>query len=363
MGKNNGTYKIIAKFAFIFNFLSKLFSEICIIASFLLILRFQLKLITFNGLMKKTFSILLLLFVGLPIMAQQDPATSHYMFNTLTYNPAIAGISGLICATAISRQQWTGFAGAPSTTIFNVSSPLPIFNRNSGAGLQVQSDNIGFDKNVNLTGSYSYHLSVGSGKLGIGVSLGMLNKNLDPSWKIPSGGEHTPPSGDNLIPEGKESLVALDAGFGLYYNTNNYYASFSITHINQPTIKYTKANTYVSRHYYATAGYTFQLTNPSFEVIPSVLAVSDGKVMQFTANSIVRYNKKVWGGVSYRADDALIGMVGIELYNGLKLGYSYDFTLSDISKSSSGSHEFMVNYCFDISMGKSPMRYKSIRFL
>ena len=313
--------------------------------------------------MKKVFGILLLLLVSMSVMAQQDPATSHYMFNTLTYNPGVAGISGLICATVLSRQQWTGFPGAPSTTIFNVSSPLPIFNRNSGAGLMIQRDNIGFYKDINITGSYSYHLDIGSGKLGIGVSLGMLNKNLDPLWHIPSGGEHTPPSGDDLIPENKENHVALDAGFGLYYSSNDYYAAFSITHVNQPKVKYTKADTYMSRHYYVTAGYTIQTANPAFEVIPSVLAFSDGKIMQFTVNSLVQYNKKVWGGVSYRAGDALIGMVGLELYNGLKLGYSYDFTLSDIRKSSGGSHEFMVNYSFDINLGKSPMRYKSIRFL
>ncbi|MBK7134550.1 MAG: type IX secretion system membrane protein PorP/SprF [Bacteroidales bacterium] len=120
---------------------------------------------------------------------------------------------------------------------------------------------------------------------------------------------------------------------------------------------------YVSRHYYLTSGYTLQLRNPSFELIPSVFAFSDGKIIQFTVNSLVRYNKKIWGGVSYRAGDALIGMIGLELYNGLRLGYAYDFTVSDMSKSNSGSHEFMVNYCFDLSLGKSPMKYKSIRFL
>ena len=313
--------------------------------------------------MKKIFSILLLLCVSISVMAQQDPATSHYMFNTMTYNPGIAGISGMICATVISRQQWTGFPGAPATTIFNVSSPLPIFNRNSGIGLNIQRDIIGFDRNINLTGSYSYHLSIGSGKLGIGASFGMLNKNLEPLWHIPSGGEHTPPSGDIHIPENNENIIALDAGVGLFYEANDYYAGISVTHINQPKVKYTKTDTYVNRHYYATAGYIVRLANPAFEVIPSVLVDSDGKVTQFTVNSHVKYNKKVWGGVSYRAGDALIGMVGLELYNGLKLGYSYDFTLSDIRKNSSGSHEFMVNYSFDINMGKSPMRYKSIRFL
>ena len=315
--------------------------------------------------MKRIFSILLLLIVGLPVMAQQDPATSHYMFNTLAYNPGIAGISGLICATALTRQQWTGFPGAPTTTIFNVSSPLPLFNRSSGIGLQIQRDDIGFNRDISLAGSYSYHLDIGSGKLGIGVSVGMFNNNLDPTWKIPGGGEFTPPSGDPLIPEHTENHVVLDAGVGLYYKTNDYYAAFSVTHVNQPTIKYvsTEGKPYLSRHFYATAGYTLQLPNPAFELIPSVLAFSDGKILQFTINPIVRYNKKVWGGVSYRASDAIIGMIGFELPNGLKLGYSYDFTFSDIRKNSRGSHEFVVNYCFDISMGKSPMRYKSIRFL
>jgi type IX secretion system PorP/SprF family membrane protein len=296
-------------------------------------------------------------------MAQQDPVTSHYMFNTLTYNPGVAGISGLISATAINRQQWTGFPGAPSTTVFNINSPLPFLNRKNGAGLLIQSDNIGFNKDLSIMGSYSYHLNVGAGKLGIGVSLGMLNKKLEPSWNIPTGGDYTPPWGDPLIPENNESYVALDAGMGLYYNANNYYAAFSITHINQPKIKYTKADTYISRHYYATAGYTYQLANPSFEILPSFLVFGDGKTMQFAVSSLVMYNKKVWGGVSYRANDALIGMIGLEIYNGLKLGYSYDFTLSDIRKSSSGSHEFMVNYSFNINWGKSSMRYKSIRFL
>ena len=312
--------------------------------------------------MKKIFGILLLI-VSVPVMAQQDPITSHYMFNTLTYNPGIAGISGLVCATAINRQQWTGLQGAPSTTILNINSPLPLFNRKNGVGLSLQSDNIGFNKDLNIAGSYSYHLNVGAGKLGIGISLGMMNKKLVPSWQMPTGGDYIPPSGDPLIPENNENYTAFDAGMGLYYNTRNYYAAISITHINQPEIKYAKSNTYISRHYYATAGYTFQAANPSFEIMPSIFVFGDGKTMQFSISSLITYNKKAWGGVSYREKDALTGMIGLEIYNGLKFGYSYDFTLSDIRKSSSGSHEFMVNYSFNIDMGKSPMRYKSIRFL
>jgi type IX secretion system PorP/SprF family membrane protein len=269
----------------------------------------------------------------------------------------------MVCATAINRQQWVGFKGAPATTLFNVSAPVSLFGIKSGVGLVVESDNIGFDKDIILSGSYSYLMDLGPGKLGIGINLGMFNTTLTPDWFIPSGDVHTPVSGDPLIPENKESYIAFDAGLGFYYKTDNYYGSLSVTHINDPKIKFSKGTPYLSRHYYLTGGYILQLANPSLELLPSVFAFSDGKAFQYTLTSLIRYNKKVWGGVSYRAGDALIGIVGVELFNGIRLGYSYDFTISDIRTNSSGSHEFMVNYCFDLGQGKSPMKYKSIRFL
>jgi type IX secretion system PorP/SprF family membrane protein len=319
---------------------------------------------TANKEMKKlTVAFLFLVLILQPVLSQQDPLSSHYMFNTMTYNPGVAGISGMICATALNRQQWIGFEGAPSTTVFSINAPFNLFKIKSGVGLLIENDNIGFDKDINLSAVYSYLMDLGQGKLGIGLNMGMLNKTLTPKWYIPGGDAHVPPSGDPLIPENKESFVAFDAGMGLYYKADKYYAAFSVTHLNQPKIKFTKGLPYVSRHYYLTTGYTLLLPNPSLELLPSVFAFSDGKVIQFTVTSLLRYNKKAWGGVSYRAGDALIGIIGFELYNGLRLGYAYDFTISDIRKNSTGSHEFMVNYCFDISLGKSPMKYKSIRFL
>jgi len=314
--------------------------------------------------MKKLNMLFLVIFILTPnLKGQQDPVSSQYMFNVFYFNPGFAGISGMVCATAISRQQWVGFKGAPSTNLFSVNTPLRLFGTEGGIGLIVDNDKTGFDSDIKISGSYSYHFSIGAGKLGAGIMLGVINKSLNPTWQIPSSDVHTPVSGDPLIPENKESHVAFDAGLGVFYTTDKFYGSLSVTHLNQAEFKFTKGHPYLSRHYYALAGYNMQLGNPAFELLPSVFVFSDGRVVQFTVNSLVRYNKKVWGGVSYRAGDALSGIVGIELYNGIRIGYSYDFILSDIRKSSSGSHEFMVNYCFDINLGKSPKKYKSIRFL
>jgi type IX secretion system PorP/SprF family membrane protein len=269
----------------------------------------------------------------------------------------------MVCATALNRQQWIGFKGAPSTTTFNVSAPVSPFRIQSGVGLMVQSDKVGFDSDINISGIYTYLIDVGTGKLGIGVSLGVMNKTLDPTWQVPNGDGFTQPDQDPLIPVNKESFVVFDAGLGIYLTTEKYYAGLSVRHLNQAKFKFSKGEPYLTRHYYLTAGYNIQLPNPSLELLPSVFAFSDGRALQASVTTLLRYNKKVWGGVSYRAGDAITGIVGIELYNGIRVGYAYDFPLSDIRKNSSGSHEFMVNYCFDLSMGKSRTKYKSIRFL
>jgi len=49
--------------------------------------------------------------------------------------------------------------------------------------------------------------------------------------------------------------------------------------------------------------------------------------------------------------------------DGIKKGYLYDFELLPPLSFNSGSHEVTVRYCFDLSVDKSPQKYKSIRFL
>ena len=297
------------------------------------------------------------------LSGQTDPVSSQFMFNQPLYNPGSAGSSGLICATAMTRQQWIGFEGAPSTTLFHINAAVRPFGIRSGVGLSIVNDQTGFDTDNSVHLAYSYMMDLGQGKLGIGTNIGIFNKAIDPTWNIPSGDQFTPPSGDPLIPEGKESIISFDMGLGVYYSAPDYYAGLSVTHLNEPRIKYTKGQPYIPRQFYAMAGYNLRLPNPSLELLPSILLYSDTRMFQATINTLVRYNKKVWGGVSYRAGDAMTGIFGIELYNGIRISYAYDFPLNDIRKSTSGSHEFLVNYCFDLSLGRSSMRYKSIRFL
>ncbi len=316
--------------------------------------------------MKKGVFAVLILLVSVDAFPQQDPQFSQYMFNLTSVNPGYVGSTDMISLSLINRQQWVGFDGAPGTTFFQANAPVKPFGIKSGVGLSIMNDRIAFNKDLGINAYYAYRLDIGPGTLGIGLNVGLINKALDASWEIPGelGTDFTPPENDPAIPDEKESRMAFDLGFGLFYNTENLYFGLSSSHLNQPEIKYVDKNaSYISRHYYAVAGYRLQMPNPAFEIMPSVILKTDGKVNQIDASAIVRYNKKFWGGVSYRAGDAVIGIIGIEMFNGVRIGYSYDFTTSDIGNYSDGSHEFTVGYSFSLSLEKTPQKYRSIRFL
>ena len=299
------------------------------------------------------------------IIAQQDPQYSQYMFNHLAVNPGYAGSHDAICLNAVHRQQWVGIEGAPVTSVFTVNSPFKMFGASHGFGLKVMSDQLGFDQNVSAGLDYAFRLSVGPGKLGIGVSGIFLNKALKATWKIPGGSPESDPS----IPGANESVSGFDMGFGLFYRAENVYLGIATTHLLEPTLSYdkekSKANYLLKRHYYATAGVVLPLNNPAWEVAPSLMVCSDGAASQMTANVNLMFNKKVWGGVGYRLNDAVIAMMGVDLFNGVKIGYAFDYTYTSLHNyvSAGGSHEVMVSYCFNLVKERVVKKYKSVRFL
>jgi type IX secretion system PorP/SprF family membrane protein len=307
--------------------------------------------------MIRTLFILFLTLLFKSTLAQQDAQFSQYMYNQLDFNPGSAGSKDAICLSALSRKQWLGFPGAPSTSVFTASAPIKPLKINSGIGITIISDILGFDNNVGVKLAYAYRMDVNGGKLGIGISGGVLNKALkNAQWK--PGVENDP-----SVPESNDSGTAFDLGLGLFYKTDNLYLGLSSTNILQSEISYQKVKYLTKRSYYMTAGYNLALKNPLFEFQPSVLIVTDGSSSSVDLNTVILYNKRIWGGVSYRLNSAFIGMVGIELLNGLRVGYSYDFSATDLSKYNNGSHELMIGYSFNIAKEKIPHKSKSVRFL
>src|SRR5688572_31081157 len=77
--------------------------------------------------------------------AQQYPVFTQYYFNELVINPAYAGNHVQLSLTAMYRNQWVNFPGAPKT--FNFTGHTSLVKNKVGIGLMVNHDEIGSYKN------------------------------------------------------------------------------------------------------------------------------------------------------------------------------------------------------------------------
>ena len=306
--------------------------------------------------MRKFYSLGLIVVLSVSAFAQQDPQFSQNMFTKLAVNPAHAGAYDAICGTLLYRNQWTGFDGAPKT--FLLMAEMPVRSIHGGLGLTVTSDQLGFEKNLMARLAYSYKLYTGAGHLNFGVDAGLMQKSIDGSKFIYNDG------GDQSIPLGAVSGSSLDFSFGLYYYSEKLYAGLSSTHLTEGEIKTDNVTTKLARHYYFMAGYDAELS-PDIILKPSVFAKSEGTSTQIDLNANVLLQNKFWLGFSYRfvQQDALVAMAGLEITPNLKVGYSYDMTMTDIKTYSSGTHEIMLNYCFRVKPSVDRQFHKNVRFL
>ncbi|HPT31705.1 MAG TPA: type IX secretion system membrane protein PorP/SprF [Prolixibacteraceae bacterium] len=316
--------------------------------------------------MRKIVSFLFFIFVFcLAALGQQDPQYTNNMFYKLGVNPGIAGSQDAIRGIILNRYQWTGFEGAPKTMVFSADAPVMVFGAPSGIGLNMINDKLGPEENVWVNLNYAYKRSLRTANLGIGLSLGVFNKSIKGEWEVPDDdlGIYIDPASDPAIPQGEASQVVLDAGLGLYLEGVNYYAGISVTHLNQPSVKFSDlATTYLARHYYLTGGYNIKLPDPLIELRPSFLLKSDLAGWQLDVNANLVFNNRFWGGVSYRLQDAVSLLFGMELINGLSVGYSFDLTTSAIGRYGYGSHEVFLSYSLNVEKNRS-RKYKSVRFL
>lgn len=317
--------------------------------------------------MKKIITALSVFAVALAGTAQQDYQFTHYMFDNLSFNPGYAGITNSICGTIMGRQQWAGFDGSPTTGLVNVHMPVKLLR--GGVGLTYLNDQLGFEKNNIARLSYSYHLGgIGPGTLGIGISGGIVQKSIGADWITPDG---TPASNDPTINTGgiagntsNISELVSDFNLGAFYHAENMYFGLSATHIGQAEML--DLNVQNVHHYWLTAGYTHRF-GTDIKLRPNILVKSDVASTQIDLNANVLYKDKVWGGLTYRLGDAIAPMIGYQHKFSpnatLRAGYSYGITTSQIKNYSSGTHDFMLNFCFNMEKPQILQKSKNPRFL
>lgn len=285
---------------------------------------------------------------------QQDPQFSQNMFNKLFTNPGYAGSSDGICGTLLYRDQWTGFDGAPKTGLFSVDAPVNALH--GGLGLTIMAvDELGFENTFMAKLAYAFRFNVGQGNLAIGADFAFLQKSLDGDFKFND-------PGDPVIPESSVSGSTFpDLGAGIYYNSDKLYAGVSASHLLESEIDYGDFTSTMARHYYFTAGYRIEFS-PAVSLTPSVFVKNVADQTQADINANFHFNNRFWIGASYRLEDAIVLMAGLNITPNLRLGYAYDLTTSDLKDYSNGTHEIMLGYCYKIRKKITPIN-RNVRFL
>ncbi len=293
-------------------------------------------------------------------LAQYDVSFSHYWAMEPSFNPASVGKEQKLNIAAAYAKSMAGFENSPSTMYAGVDIPLYFLKCFHGLGAQFINDEIGLFSHKRFALQYALKCKLFGGTISAGVNLGLLSEGFDGS------GVDTETENDPAFPTSEVTGTGIDIGLGLYYLHRNWYAGFSVLHLNSPTINIGDTQSFdVDATYYLTGGYNIKLNNPFFTIHPSVLARYDGAAYRADVTARVKYtneNKVMYAGVAYSPTNSVTVMIGGN-FHGVSLGYSYEAYTSAISIGN-GSHEIFIGYQTDMDFGKKGRnKHKSVRLL
>lgn len=288
--------------------------------------------------------------------AQQDPQFTQYMFNLLALNPAYAGSADRVSIKALSRHQWVGFEGAPTTQTLTVHSPFLV--QSLGLGGTVMRDEHGPVTQYGLIVDLSYRLFLGNNqKLAFGIKGGL---NL---FQGKFGELHPLDANDQVFQQNVSTKTDPQFGFGVMWYSDRFYLGLSSPKMLRTDFFDTDSLQFVSQpgqraHYYLTGGYVFDLgTYTKFKPTAMVKAV-EGAPISFDLSANFLLYDKLWLGAMYRYTDAVGALVQYNLTDGISVGYAYDYPLSPLHNYSGGSHEFMLG----VEFGNAPKGIRSPRY-
>ena len=285
-------------------------------------------------------------------VAQQDVQFSQYMLNPLFYNAGWAGVDGASHVSAMHRSQWLGYSssfdgdgGAPSSQLISFSTPMKFQEQDVGFGVNVINDKLGPLSNFSIEFALALKKKLRRGELSIGLKPGIISQTIDFNqfrFNDPS---------DILNVGTKQSQLAPDLGFGVFYASRDYTIGLGVNHILNPSFDFglgdanTDFENRIERNYNLSASYQYDI---AYKLVfnPSILVKTDLNNFSFDLSAIVTYDEKIWGGISYRDNEALILLMGYSFLedNKMRVGYAFDYVVGEQKAKQPTSHEIFVRY-------------------
>jgi type IX secretion system PorP/SprF family membrane protein len=329
--------------------------------------------LTGSILVKRIIYLVGLSFIILTDSFGQDPTFSQFYANALYLSPSFAGATNEYRLAVNYRDQWPAVPGVFNTYSISFDKAMPNFN--SGIGVLATYDVAGSGNlsttNIGLLYSYDFNINkewhIRPGVefkfyyLGLDIGKLVFNSQITGSGTSPS---VTPPPFDNV--------ADIDfATSALVYNSRTW-AGFTLDHLLTPKMSFygNDATLPVKFNFYGGTQILKQsrLRQKTQEILS--VAVNFQKQGKFYQSDLGLYFYKdpIIFGIWYRGiplvtsqvGDAIIGLIGIKTKQ-LHIGYSYDFTISNLIGSTGGAHEISLVYEFNnLSLGQLKKRIRAI---
>lgn len=289
----------------------------------------------------KIVGIVLLEFISIGSFAQQDPSLMHFTFNAQLNNPAYAGTWQSMGITAITRQQWVGWNGAPKT--YTLSLQTPVNSENVGLGVHLINDVIGKEKRFGVWGDYSYLVKL-SDELNIRMGMRAGFTNYSCNYSSHSLVEDNDPAFHLNV----DNVFLPNLGTGLFLYSRSYYLGLSVPKLLHAKILNENPNNFSLqgdlRHYYVQGGCLLGVNKPVKFKPGFILSTVRGAPLKIDMSTSFLLVERLWLGAILRSGNAVGFIANWIINSNVCVGYAYDFDTGKVKCYQNASHEMMVTY-------------------
>lgn len=284
----------------------------------------------------------------------QDPQFSQYYANPIYTNPAFAGGSYVGRLGLNYRSQWPSISGTFRT--FSASYDEHFESINGGFGVILTSDEAGVGtlRSTSISSMYSYQIIINKYvTMRAAIQVGFHQKTIDYSKlifvdQIEAQQGIVRATGEKP----RETVYFPNFSAGTVIYSNKFYAGFAIHNLNQPQQGfYQSIGNKLEMRYTAHGGLVIPVIEnrdpkKASNFYPSILYMQQGATNQI--NLGVYYNQgPILFGTYFRQTkrnpDAIILLLGLRTQK-VKIGFSYDATLSQVRFGARQSYEVSLGF-------------------
>lgn len=288
--------------------------------------------------------------------AQQIPVFSGMGIDEYIYNPAVAGSKPYLVAQVKQRLQYLGVDYAPNTQMVSVESSIS--GTNSGVGGYFLNETNGVLGKMQGMASYAYHIPLSDYTyLSFGTSLGIHQFRTISSRMILNNVD------DNLLnAQANQRKSFFNSQAGILLHGDMFYVGYSLQNMYTSNYSIYAGSTLPQEfHHQFHYGFDFYSGEVGMITITGRHVFTKGLPAWHQFGLLYDHDERFYGGVQYRWQDAIVGVLGLKIWDELRVYYSYDLGVGGYRSANSGSHELSITYHFhyDPIYSKDKARYSN----